>query len=130
MRSISAEVGVNSVSVGNERLEMREGGREGGGGGGGGGGRTAGGEVGGGEGCVAFAFSFFQRLPKLACLAEALATKRAYVVGRNVCRLCVRGGQGGGRREEGEEGLADLPWVPGQSRSKVKSGRRLPSGIF
>jgi len=30
---------------------------------------------------VDFAFSFFQRFTKLACLAEALATERAYVVG-------------------------------------------------
>jgi len=40
-----------------------------------------------------------------------------------------RGGRGR-RKGGGREGLANLPWVPGQSRSKVKSGRRLPSGIF
>lgn len=59
-------------------------------------GRTAGGEVRGSEDRMVFAFPFLQGLPKLACLAKALAAKRTCVVGGDGFRL--------GIREQGREG--------------------------
>lgn len=80
---------------------------------------------------MALPFPCFQRFPELACLAETLATQCAYVVGWCGWEgMRKREEEEAGGRREGERTLADLPWVPGQSRSKVKSGRRLPSGIF